>query len=71
MEAHHECHTGLWMWRISLSLKTGSVSNKTNRNTETVLVDRPTSEFLSDHPAPIENIFNAYELKKQPDIMRY
>ena len=41
------------------------------QNTDTVLVDRPPTEFLKDRPPPIESVFNVYELNKQPEIVRY
>jgi hypothetical protein len=42
-----------------------------NVNTETVLVNKPPTEFLPQRPPPIEAIANVYELKTQPEIVRY
>jgi hypothetical protein len=37
-----------------------------NNNTETILVKRPPSEY-----PPQEAVFNVYELKTQPELVRY
>jgi hypothetical protein len=42
-----------------------------NNNTETILVKRPPSEYLPARPPPHEAIFNVYELKTQPELVRY
>jgi len=60
-------HLGLW--RIPLKK---NVDEKTaDKNMETVLVNKPPTEFLMGRPPPTEAIFNVYELKKQPEIVRY
>ena len=53
------------LWRIPLT------KNVTNENTDTVLCDRCPTEFLPDRPPPDEAIHNVYELKTQPEIVRY
>jgi hypothetical protein len=42
-----------------------------NSNTDTVLVNKPPTEFLPDRPPTIEAIHNVYELKMQPELVRY
>ncbi len=42
-----------------------------NLNTDTILLARPLTEFLHDHPAPTKAIDNVYELKTQPELVRY
>ncbi len=42
-----------------------------NMNTDTVLVNKPPTEFLPQQPPPTESIANVYELKTQPEIVRY
>jgi hypothetical protein len=42
-----------------------------NNNTETILVKRPPSEYLPARPPPQEAVFNVYELKTQPELVRY
>ena len=58
------------LWRIPL-LPTVGRYQITNLNTETVLVNKPPTEFLSNRPPPAEAIFNVYELKTQPELVRY
>jgi hypothetical protein len=53
------------LWRIPL------IKNVTNENTNTVLSDRFPTEFLPDRPPPDEAIHNVYELKTQPELVRY
>ena len=53
------------LWRIPL------VKDVTNANTDTVLCDRPPSEFLPERPPPTEAVANVYELKTQPELIRY
>ena len=60
--------TGLW--RIPL-LPTGRKDNINNVNTETVIVNKPPTEFLSNRPPPTEAIFNVYELRTQPELIKY
>ena len=42
-----------------------------NQNTDTVLVTQPPTEYLPDRPPPIDAIHNVYELKTQPELIRY
>ena len=42
-----------------------------NNNTDTVIVSRPPTEFLPERPPPIDAIHNVYELKTQPELVRY
>jgi hypothetical protein len=42
-----------------------------NENTDTVLCDQCPTEFLPDRPPPVEAINNVYELKTQPELVRY
>jgi len=42
-----------------------------NNNMETVIVNRPPTEFLPESPPPIDTIHNVYELKTQPELVRY
>ena len=56
-------------WWIIRLVKTGVPIN--NLSTQTVMVDKPPSEFLTNHPPPSEAIFSAYELKNKPELIRY
>jgi hypothetical protein len=42
-----------------------------NPNTDTVLVNKPPTEYLPDRPPPIDAVHNVYELKTQPELIRY
>ncbi len=42
-----------------------------NNNTETIIVNHPLTEFLPDQPQPDEAVHNVYELKTQPELVRY
>jgi len=53
------------LWHIPLK-KDGD-----DNNTETVIVDKPPTEFLPSRPPPTEAIFNVYEIKTQPELVRY
>jgi hypothetical protein len=53
------------LWRIPL------VPIILNNNMETVLVNKPPTEFLPDRPPPIEAIHNIYKLKTQPELVQY
>jgi hypothetical protein len=53
------------LWRIPL------INKVTNEKTDTVLCDRCPTEFLPDRPPPNEAIHNVYELKTQPELVRY
>ena len=58
------------LWRIPL-LPTIRQDTVNNMNTETVLVNKPPTEFLPQRPPPAEAIANVYELKTQPELVRY
>ena len=60
--------TGLW--RIPL-LPTVQQDNVTNVNTDTVLVSKPPTELLANRPPPSDAVCNVYELKTQPELVRY
>ena len=53
------------LWRIPL------VNMVRNINTDTVLTKRPPSEFLQNRPDPTEAVHSVYELKTQPELVRY
>ena len=53
------------LWRIPL------VNMVRNLNTDTVLTKRPPSEFLQNRPDPTEAVHSVYELKTQPELVRY
>jgi hypothetical protein len=53
------------LWRIPL------VVVVRNNNTDTVIVNSPPTEFLPKCPPPTNAIHNIYELKTQPELMRY
>ncbi len=42
-----------------------------NNNTDTVVINRPPTEFQPKRPPPAEVIFNVYKLKTQPELVRY
>ena len=43
-----------------------------NKNTETMLVNKPPSLFLADsNQPPTDKILNAYELKMRPELVRF
>ena len=42
-----------------------------NNNTEMILVKQPPSEYLPTRPPPQDTVFNVYELKMQPELLRY
>ena len=42
-----------------------------NNNTKTILVKQPPSEYLPARPPPQDAVFNVYELKTQPELVRY
>jgi len=53
------------LWRIPL------VDMVRNNNTDTVIINRPPTEFLQACPPPSDAIHNVYELKTQPELVRY
>ncbi len=42
-----------------------------NQNTDTIIVNRPPTEFLPNQPPPKEAIHNVFELKTTPKLVRY
>jgi hypothetical protein len=42
-----------------------------NNNTDTVIMNRPSTEFIPERPPPMDTIHNIYELKMQPELVRY
>ncbi len=57
--------TSTGMWRVAL------LPTVSNVNTDTALLNRPPTEFLPNRPLPTEAIHNVYELKTQPELVRY
>ena len=53
------------LWRIPL------VDMVQNQNTDTIIVNRPVTEFLPNRPPTEEAIYNVYELKTTPELVRY
>ena len=60
--------TGLW--RVPL-VPTMRKENVNNVNTQTALLSKPPTEFLPNRPPPTEAVANVYELKTQPEMIRY
>jgi len=42
-----------------------------NNNTETILIKQPPSEYQPARPPPQDAVFNVYELKTEPELVRY
>jgi len=55
----------IYLWRIPL------VNMMRNNTTDTVIVNRPPTEFLPARPPPSNAVYNVYELKTQPELVRY
>jgi hypothetical protein len=53
------------LWQIPL------VNMVRNNNTNRVIVNRPPTEFLPARPPPSNAVHNVYELKTQPELVRY
>jgi hypothetical protein len=53
------------LWSIPL------VPHVTNNNTEAVLCNQSPTEFLPQHPPPLDAIYNLYNLKTLPELVRY
>jgi len=53
------------LWRIPL------VEMVQNLNTDTIIVNRPPTEFLPNRLPTEEAIYNVYELKTTPELVRY
>jgi hypothetical protein len=51
------------LWRIPI------VETVRNNNTDTIIVNKPPTEFLPDRPEPSEAVHNVYELKTQPELV--
>ena len=60
--------TGLWRVPLVPTIRRETVNNV---NTQTALVSRPPTEFLPNRPPPTEAVANVYELRTQPEIVRY
>ena len=60
--------TGLWRIPLCPTIRSHNV---TNVNTQTILVKESPSEWLPRRPPPIESIANVFELKTQPELVRY
>ena len=39
-------------------------------NMDTIIVNRPPTEFLPARPPPTDAIYNVYKLKMQPELVR-
>jgi len=53
------------LWQIPL------VDVVQNQNTDTIIVNRPPTEFLPNRPPTEDAIHNVYELKTAPELVRY
>ena len=53
------------LWQIPI------VETVRNNNTDTIIVNWPPTEFLPNRPEPSEAVHNVYELKTQPELVRY
>jgi hypothetical protein len=42
-----------------------------NNNTDTIIVNRPPTEYLPNRPPPSKAVYNVYELKTQPELVQY
>ncbi len=60
--------TGLWRIPLCPTIRSDNV---TNVNTQTVLIKQPPSEILPKRPPPAEAIANVFELRTQPELVRY
>ena len=58
--------SGLWCIPLSPTVQQDQVNNV---NIDTVLVNKPTTEFLPNQPPPKEAFFNVYEMKMQPELI--
>jgi hypothetical protein len=63
----------LWGWRDKNSnlWHIPLVRMVRNLNTNTVLLNCPPSKFLLNRPDPVEAVHSVYELKTQPELVRY
>ena len=53
------------LWRIPL------VEVVRNNTIDTVIVNQPPTAFLPERPPPSDTVHNVYELKTQPELVRY
>ena len=60
--------TGFWRIPVCPTIRSHNV---TNLNTQTILVKESPSELLPRRPPPTEAIANVFELKTQPELVRY
>jgi hypothetical protein len=42
-----------------------------NNNTDTIIVNKPSTELFPNRPEPNEAVHNVYKLKTQPELVRY
>ena len=67
LEGWHSEHEGIW--RILFGKQQQDIKNK---NEETVIVSRSPSQILGEIEAPpIDHILSVYELKTQPELVKY
>ena len=53
------------LWQIPI------VETVQNNNTDTIIVNRPPTEFLPNRPEPSEAVHNVYKLKTHPEVVQY
>ncbi len=53
------------LWRIPL------VDMVQNQNTDIIIINRPPTKFLPNQPPPEEAVYNFFELKTTPELVRY
>ncbi len=63
--AHGFCDPVLNLYQILL------VDMVRNNNTNTIIVNCPPTKYLPDQPLPSKAVYNVYELKTQPELVRY
>jgi hypothetical protein len=59
------CNPVLNLYQIPL------VDKVRNNNTDTIIVDRPPTEYLPDQPPPSKAVYNVYKLKTQSELVQY
>jgi hypothetical protein len=62
---HGFCDPVLNLYQIPL------VDMVRNNNTNTIIVDCPPTEYLSNQPPPSKAVYNVYELETQPELVQY
>jgi hypothetical protein len=60
--------TGLWRIPLCPTIRQDNVENV---NKQTLLVRQPPSELLPNRPPPADAVANVFELKTQPELVRY